>query len=253
MKRDELDGYLREFLKVLEFEDYGFNGLQVRGRERVEKVAFAVSATQDSVAQAVALGADALVVHHGLFWNFHGPRPLTGAFYHRVAPLIKNDVSLFGYHLPLDAHPEVGNAKALARRLGLGDTRPFGNHKGSPTGVWGKFPLPFSVSRLGSAIEGVCAHPVIIAAPEGAESIETLGIITGGANGDWVCAQQKGLDAYLTGEISEHDWHEAREGGVVMYAAGHHATEQFGIQDLMVHLEEKYSLKGFYVDSPNPA
>ena len=251
--RKQLQTYLEEFLNCSEFQDYGPNGLQVQGGERLGKLAFAVSATRDSAEKAAEGGADALIVHHGLFWKFHGARPLTDAFYHRVAPLIKHDINLFGYHLPLDAHPELGNAKALANRLGLTETRPFGEYRGMPTGVWGQLPTPLSPNELSSAIEKVCRHSVITSSPAGAFPISTMGIITGGANGDWTHSHRMGLDAYLTGEISEHDWHETKESGITMYAAGHHATEQFGIQDLMEHLRQKFSLECFYIDSPNPA
>ena len=249
----QLEAYLRGFLKPDSFEDYGPNGLQVQGHDNIERVAFAVSATRDSITQAIEQRAQALVVHHGLFWKFHGAKTLTGPFYQRVAPLIKNDLSLFGYHLPLDAHPEVGNARALADLLGMENHRPFGDHKGMPTGLSASFKEPLSPDHLASKIEKVCRHSVIVSRPPHASPIKTMGIITGGANGDWTLAVQEGLDAYLTGEISEHDWHEAGESGITMFAAGHHATEQFGIQSLMAHLQKKFSLHCFYLDSDNPA
>lgn len=253
MTRQQLARYLREFFQLDQFPDYGPNGLQVQGKEQLAKLAFAVSATRDSVKEAIAQGADAIIVHHGLFWNFHGPKTVTGPFYHRLAPLLKHDINLFALHIPLDAHLEVGNAKSLADRLQLAQTEPFGDYQGMPTGVWGKFASPIAAFQLAETIGQVCNHPVIVSAPDPVPAIGTIGIITGGANGDWSLAHQLGLDAYLTGEISEHDWHEARESGIVMYAAGHHATEQFGIQSLMAHLQRKFSLECFYIDSPNPA
>ena len=251
--RDHLQKYLEEFLSVSSFQDYGPNGLQVQGKQEIKKLAFAVSATQESVAEASIQGADGLIVHHGLFWKFHPSRPLIGPFYHRVAPLIKHDINLFGFHLPLDAHPEIGNARSLADLLSLNDTQPFGDYKGMPTGVWGTFTAPIAIDELAKTIEEVCRHSVIISSPSHRQKLATMGIITGGANGDWTYAQKMGLDAYLTGEISEHDWHEAKEGNVTMFAAGHHATEQFGIQALMGHLQKKFSLECFYIDSKNPA
>ena len=253
LTRDQLQTYLQQFLQTDQFQDYGHNGPQVQGKWEIVKLAFAVSATRDSIAQAVAQKADGLIVHHGLFWSFHGPMLLTGPFYHRVAPLIKHDINLFGYHIPLDAHLEVGNAKSLANRLELKDIRPFGDYKGMPTGVWGSFATSMAVDQLASGIERICRHSVIVSSPQRPAKISTMGIITGGANGDWTYAHQMGLDAYLTGEISEHDWHEARESGITMYAAGHHATEQFGIQELMGHLQQKFAVECFYIDSPNPA
>ncbi|MCY4644851.1 MAG: Nif3-like dinuclear metal center hexameric protein [Bacteriovoracales bacterium] len=253
LSRDDLEAYLKNFLKTEDFQDYGPNGLQVEGKTSISKLAFAVSATRDSILAAVQKKADALIVHHGLFWSFHGARPLVGPFYERTAPLIQQGVNLFAYHLPLDAHPEIGNAKSLADSLGLGQTRPFGDHKGMPTGVWGTFEAGQGIEELARTIERVCRHSVIVSNPEGRKTVGTMGIITGGANGDWVYAQRLNLESYLTGEISEHDWHEAREAGVTMYAAGHHATERFGIQALMDHLRDKFSLECFFIDSPNPA
>lgn len=253
VRQGELKDYLEDFLQAGAFDDYGPNGLQVEGRDKLSKIAFSVSATKDSVGQAVALGADALIVHHGLFWHFHGVRTLTGAFYQRLAPLIEHKINLYAYHLPLDAHLEVGNAAVLARKLNLQDLQPFGDHKGSPTGVRGCLANSIRVGELAKVIEKTCGHSVITSTPREDGHISSLGIITGGANGDWVLAQKLGLCAYLTGEISEHDWHEAKEGGVTMYAAGHHATEQFGIQALMDHLSKKFSLECRYIDSPNPA
>ena len=253
MTCEELESYLAKFLDIAKFEDYGPNGLQVQGRFQISKLAFAVSATRDSIAKAVAQGAHGLIVHHGLFWSFHGSRPLTGPFYYRVAPLIKHDINLLGYHLPLDAHPEIGNAKSLADLLGLQEIRPFGEYKGASIGVWGRFARAQGVNELSGAIQRACQHSVIVSSPPGVGNITTMGIITGGANGDWVESQRLGLDSYLTGEISEHDWHEAQEAGVTMYAAGHHATEQFGIQNLMGHIQKKFSLECVYIDSPNPA
>ena len=252
VSQDELNDYLQDFLEVARFSDYGPNGLQVAGRTSLSKLAFAVSATKDSILQSVALGADGLVVHHGLFWHFHGVQTLTGAFYHRVAPLIQHQINLYAYHLPLDAHLEVGNASVLARKLQLVHLQPFGDHKGASTGVWGRFEEPLKVTDLAGTIEGVCGHSVITSTPSEDNQVSTMGVITGGARGDWVCARQMGLDAYLTGEISEHNWHEAKEGGVTFYAAGHHATERFGIQSLMDHLRERFSLECFFIDSLNP-
>ncbi|MFT6603219.1 MAG: putative NIF3 family GTP cyclohydrolase 1 type 2, partial [Bacteriovoracaceae bacterium] len=133
IKAKALNKYLKKLLTPEEFSDYGPNGLQIEGSEEIKKIAFAVSATRHSVEKAVSEKADALIVHHGLFWKFHGTRTLTGPFAKRVLPLVKNEINLFAYHLPLDANIEVGNAATVARKIGLQDLEPFGDYKGSPT------------------------------------------------------------------------------------------------------------------------
>lgn len=249
-----LNKYLRKLLTPEEFSDYGPNGLQIEGSDKIEKIAFAVSATKDSIAKAVEEKADALIVHHGLFWKFHGTRTLTGPFAKRVLPLVKNNINLFGYHLPLDAHIEYGNAASLAKLIGLEDLEAFGDYKGSPTGVKGKFKSPIDPIELKNKLAKVLNHEVIHSNPTEVPKISSMGIITGGANGDWIRAMRAGLDSYLTGEISEHDWHEAKESEVHFFAGGHHATEQFGIQALMEKVREDHaSLELFYIDSENPA
>ena len=141
-----LTDYYNTLLQAQTFKDYCPNGLQIEGKEQIRKIAFAVSATQDSVQKAVAFGADALVVHHGLFWKFHGPCPLTGTLAGRVFPLIKNNINLYAYHLPLDAHQDVGNAATLGKLINCFNQEPFGDYQGSPTGIKGLLTSPISVN-----------------------------------------------------------------------------------------------------------
>lgn len=249
----ELRAHLENLLNVKAYSDYCPNGLQVEGRETISKVAFAVSASAHSVAAAQAQGACALIVHHGLFWNFHVGRTLTGPFKKRIFPLIKNDINLFAYHLPLDAHLELGNAAVLARAIGLEHITPFGEYKKMAIGVKGDLPHAQPGEKLQKSLEKILEHRVLHACPEEAPTIKSMGIITGGANSQWTEALQSGLDAYLTGEMSEHDWHESREAGLHMFAGGHNATETFGIQALMAHLEVRFSLECFFIPSENPA
>jgi len=254
--RSEIVKYMNKYLNIYDFNDYGPNGLHIEGKEEVSKIAFAVSATKDSVEKAIELQADMLIVHHGLFWKFHGPKTITGAFAKRVKPLIQNDISLVGYHLPLDAHLEVGNAKALADKLEMIDLKAFGDHKGSPTGVKGKLKSPCSANELSSKLQTILNHKVLMSTYNEDEIIKSIGIITGGANSDWIQAMRAGLDCYITGEMSEHDWHEAKESNMHFLAGGHNATEQFGVQELMRHLHEKYldrKLEFYYIPSENPA
>ncbi len=251
--RNDLNQFFNELLSPQDFIDYGPNGLQVEGHQSISKIAFAVSATAHSIGKAIELGADSLIVHHGLFWKFHGAKTLTGAFYKRVAPLIKNNINLFSFHLPLDAHLEIGNAASLAREIKLTNLQPFGNYKGAPTGVSGVFPDPLSPKELKTRLEKILHHQVLHAAPQNKNIIQSMGIITGGANGEWAQALNKNFDSYLTGEMSEHDWHESQEAGIHMFAGGHHATERFGIQSLMGKVENHFQVEVFYIESLNPA
>lgn len=253
MLRKDLDKYLSDLLTPETFSDYCPNGLQVEGSEQINKVAFAVSATHNSIKRAVEQEADTLIVHHGLFWKFHGSRPLTGSFAKRVFPLVQNNINLFAYHLPLDAHPKMGNAAVLGQQIDCQQQKAFGDYKGSPTGIKGTLSHPLSARALQQKLQKILNHPVILASPNQEQIIESIGIITGGANSDWVLAQQAGLDAYITGEISEHDWHESQENGIHMFAGGHHATEIFGIQSLMTQIQTQWHLDCVFIDSDNPA
>lgn len=251
--RTDLVNYFQRLLTPEVFEDYSPNGLQVEGKTSINKIAFAVSATQDSIAQAIAWGADALVVHHGIFWKHQGSRPVTGAWGERVKSLVKADMNLFGYHLPLDAHAEVGNAVSLAKEIGLTDLSPFAIYKRQPMGTKGKFSKPISATELKIKLEKVLNHSVIVASPDANHPITSLGIITGGANNEWAEAMKENLDAYLTGEISEYNWHDSKEAGIHYFAGGHHATERPGTIALMKKVESDLKLECRFFDSGNPA
>lgn len=257
--RTEIEQFLKELFRPENFDDYCPNGLQVEGKTEIKKIAFAVSATKESVDKAVSFQADMLIVHHGLFWKFHGTRTVTGPFARRISPLIKNDINLVGMHLPLDGHQEIGNAATIAQLLNLHNLLPFGTCKGIgknvATGIRGDFVTPLSPLALKIQLEKILHHPVLYSAPaDSHELIANIGIITGGANGDWKEAHKIGLSSYLTGEMSEHDYHESREAGVHMFAGGHHATEKFGIQNLMNVIHNKYTdLECVFFDSENPA
>lgn len=253
IQRDDLTAFFTTLLEPGRYPDYGPNGLQIEGCEVIDKIAFAVSATAASTRDAVSLDAQALVVHHGLFWRFHGPRPLTGPFARRVFPLVRQQINLYGYHLPLDGHLEVGNAAALARRIGVVELAPFGEYQGVTTGVQGRLNPPVAARELQLNLQQVLDHPVMLASPDHEAPISTVGIITGGANGEWIQARAAGLDAYITGEMSEHDWHESQEAGIHMFAGGHHATEQFGIQELMARVSRTFDVACVYLPCDNPA
>ncbi len=253
VKTKDLERYLAKLLNIYDFEDYGPNGLQIEGKKAISKIAFAVSATVDSINKAVEANACALITHHGLFWKFHGTKPLKGAFAKRVFPLVRNEINLFGYHLPLDAHVEIGNAACIAKEIGLENLTPFGDYKGSPTGVSGKFKDPIKATELKSKLSRLLNHDIKHACPDEDQVIKSMGIITGGANGDWYRCLRGNLDSYLTGEMSEHDWHESKESGIHMFAGGHNATESLGIQALMENIKSEFDVKCIYIPSENPA
>tara|TARA_R110000868_G_scaffold118569_1_gene314412 strand:+ start:926 stop:1690 length:765 start_codon:yes stop_codon:yes gene_type:complete len=253
MNRDQLSDFLDDLLGPKQFQDYGPNGLQVEGSEDIKKIAFAVSATRDSIAEAIKQDAQALIVHHGLFWRFHGPKTVTGPFAKRLKPLIQNDINLFGYHLPLDAHIEYGNAAGLAKAFGMENLEPFAFEKGAYIGVKAELKTPMNGADFAKKLETVLGHNVLHACPTDAGTIQSIGIITGGANSQWSVALSDGLDAYITGEMSEHDWNEARESDIHMFAGGHHATERFGVLSLKALIEKEFEVETVFIDSENPA
>lgn len=254
LTQNDLLKYLNSLLKPETFEDYAPNGLQVEGTQDIKKLAFAVSATQESIKAALDWGAQGLVVHHGIFWKHQGARTITGGWGERVKLMVKNDLNLFAYHLPLDAHAEIGNATALAQAIGMNSLAPFALYKRQPMGQKGRLDLNLSAKDLKIKLEKVLNHTVILATPDENKMISTVGIITGGANNDWIKAQEENLDAYITGEISEYNWHDAKEAGIHYFAGGHHATEKFGIQALMNKIKSDFNnLDVKYFDSENPA
>ena len=252
MEKSELVKYLNKYLDVYRYQDYGPNGIHIDGKNQINKIAFAVSATLESINKSIEWGADALIVHHGLIWKFHGARAIKGPYGERVKKIIQHDLNLFGFHLPLDGHSEIGNAASIARKLGGLIKGGFGDYEGMPTGVHLEFSAEISGSELKKRLAEILNHPIIHADVPG-KNIRTMGIITGGANSQWKDAFYQGLDAYLTGEISEHDWHDATEAGIHFFAGGHNATEQFGVQSLMEHLKNKFAVECCYFHSDNPA
>lgn len=254
MTRSDLENYLKELFHPELYDDYCPNGLQVEGKKIIKKVLFSVSATRESILAAQKENACALIVHHGLFWKFHGTKPMIGPFYERIAPLIKNDINLYAYHLPLDAHLEVGNAFSLATKLGLNQITPFGQVKKNSLGAKGVLSTPCKGEELKEKIKSALNHEVIYSSPNKSEIISTIGIITGGANSEWKCALSENVQAYITGEMSEHDYHEAKEAGIHMFAGGHHATEKWGVISLMNKIKKDFpAIECKFLDSDNPA
>lgn len=250
MNRNELVAYLDRYLDARNGRDYGPNGLQVEGKEEIRKVVTGVSACHELFVRAREAGADAVLVHHGLFWEGM-PRTLTGYQFRRVAELIRGEMSLLAYHLPLDRHPELGNNALACRDFGLIDLQPFALHEGLPIGFKGRFPEPIPPAELVSRCESVYQQKPL-AFLDGPDPVRTLGIVSGGAQREFQVAIGEDLDAYITGEVSEWVMNVAREAGVHYLAAGHYATERLGIRALGEHLRERFGLEAEFIDVPNP-
>jgi len=249
-KIDDIIRTLDELLRPTDFQDLGPNGLQVPGANEVTRVLTGVSATLELHERAVELGAELVLVHHGLFWNFH-PAGLTPLLAARLRPLFKHDINLAGYHIPLDAHPEVGNNAILARELGCVEIEPFGAYKGTFIGRRGTFAEPLTPSELHARVHEVTGRrPLLLGA--GPERIGSIGIVSGSAADTLDEAVALGLDAFLTGEPREHITADAEELGMTFVAAGHYATETFGVRALGDLLAERFGIEHTFVDLPNP-
>jgi dinuclear metal center YbgI/SA1388 family protein len=250
-KRDEITGYCHDLLDCGSFEDYGPNGLQVPGRAEVSRIATGVSANLETLERAVESGAELVMTHHGLLWGDE-LSPLSVPMASRLRALLCSDVSLAAYHLPLDAHPEIGNNALLRDALDLdADERPFGHAKGSPVGLIGRSGEPIDVGELRRRLsEAVGQEPLVFEA--GPDRISTVGIVTGSGGFALHEAGPLGLDALVTGEPSEPVMGEAREYGVHFLAGGHYATETFGIRRLGELVAERFGIEHEFIDVPNP-
>jgi dinuclear metal center YbgI/SA1388 family protein len=247
MLLEELRDYNATLLQTASFKDYCPNGVQVEGRPEVRRIATAVTASQQALDEAIAWGADAILVHHGYFWRNENAA-ITGIKKRRIAQLLRNDVSLLAYHLPLDAHPELGNNAQLGKLLGLEVQGRFGEQDIVCAGALAQ---PQSLNRFSQQVaHGLQRKPQVIG--DGARNIRRIAWCSGGAQGYFELAIAQGVDAYLTGEISEQNYHLAQESGVAFIAAGHHATERYGIQALGNHLGAQFALEHRYFESGNP-
>jgi dinuclear metal center YbgI/SA1388 family protein len=247
----QLVAELDDLLEAEAVADYCPNGLQVEGRAEVQRMVSSVSASLALFTRALDHDADAVLVHHGILWNDTAPPRITGSFRERVRILLENRISLIAYHLPLDRHPDLGNAAQLARRLGLRELEPFGEHRGVSAGVCGVFPDPVEAEELFAAVAEACdREPQIFEGDR--RLVSSVGIVTGAAQREYHQAVAAGLDAYITGEATEWVLHQATEDGVHYLAAGHYATERFGVQALGRWIEEHHGLEVEFIELPNP-
>ena len=248
----EVIGFLDDLLAPDGFADYGPNGLQVPGSERVRTVVTGVSGQLDLFRKAAAIGAELVLVHHGILWDFH-PRRIDRRQAARLATLLGNQISLAAYHLPLDAHPVHGNNALIADGLGCERVQePFGMHRGQPLGAVGRFggdgiPVAELIDRV-RALTG--REPLLQGA--GPSTVRTIGIVSGAAADSLPEAIAGGFDAFLTGEPREHVMADAHEAGIHFIAAGHYATETFGVRRLGELLAERFSIAHQFVEIPNP-
>lgn len=247
MERDELQAYLDRLLSPDQFKDYCPNGLQVEGRGVVRRLVCGVTASQAVLDGAVACGADAVLVHHGYFWRGEDGR-VTGIRRRRLHTLLSHEISLLAYHLPLDAHPEFGNNAQFGRLMGWQGQPGFGDQN---LGWLATMPEPQPAARIARGVAArLGREPLLIGSPE--RQVRRVAWCTGAAQGFLEQAIAAGADLYISGEVSEPTVHLAREAGVAYLAAGHHATERYGVMALGQHLGQQFGLDVQFVDEDNP-
>ena len=239
-----------EILEPGRFKDYGPNGLQVEGRSEIATLVSGVTASLALIDAAIAAGADAILVHHGLFWRGQDGR-VTGWMRQRLGRLLAHDISLFAYHLPLDAHPQWGNNAQLAAQLGWVADGRFGEQDLGFTGrpAQGAYP---DADALARHIDQTLGRGVVCVGGE-RRPVQRIGWCTGGAQGYFEAAIAAGVDAFVTGEMSEPQAHYARESGVAFIACGHHASERYGVQALATQVAARHGLAHRFIDIDNPA
>ena len=250
VSRAELLAQFDTLLQPANFKDYGPNGLQVEGKAEIGKIVSGVTASLALIDAAIEAKADAIFVHHGLFWRGQDGR-VVGWMKQRLAKLLAHDINLYAYHLPLDAHPELGNNAQLGKLLGFAPLEQrFGDYN---LGWLGK-PQQNHAAKLAQHVEKTLGRKVqLITAPEHLQrDIKTVAWCTGGAQDWFEAAIAAGADAFITGELSEPQTHLARECGVAFLACGHHATERYGVQALGEYLAKRFALEHIFIDCPNP-
>jgi dinuclear metal center YbgI/SA1388 family protein len=257
ISRDDLSEYLFDYLGVAKIKDYCPNGLQVQGRPQIKKIITGVTASLGLIERAIEEKADAILVHHGWFWKNDDAR-VVGQLHDRLKLLMAHDINLFAYHLPLDVHPQLGNNAQLAKMMGWGVSRPSKKSPLATLGVmdgliWEGKPAA-SQKTLGQLARSLASRlgrdPLVVGDLN--KPIKRIAWCTGGAQNYIKEASLMKVDAYISGEISESTFHSANEMGVAYIAAGHHATERYGIQALGQHLQKTFRIKHQFIDLPNP-
>lgn len=245
----ELEKIINDLLLVSQYHDYAPNGLQVEGRQNINSIVTGVTASQLLLDKAVELNADAVLVHHGYFWK-NEPQTITGIKYKRIKTLLNHDINLFGYHLPLDGHPLLGNNAQLASLLGI-QIEP--NDDVTNLLYKGSLSEPVTAKQFQARIEHQLQRPVLFCGDNAPQIVNKVAWCSGGGQDYIETAAMMGFDAFITGEVSERTIHIAREYGINFYAAGHHATERYGIKALGDWLINNYNLNVHFIDIDNPA
>ena len=251
MNNLKLEQLINQKLSSDKINDYAPNGLQVEGKTEIKKIITGVTASQALIDYAISQNADAILVHHGYFWKSENPciRGMKGK---RIKALLVNDINLYGYHLPLDVHPELGNNAQLAKLLDIENLQSL--EKGAVSiPVWGELKEPMTGENFAEKIEKVLNRKPLICIENGPHLIRKIGICTGGGQGYIDLAAEQGCDAFITGEVSEQTIHSAREQGLHFFSAGHHATERYGIKALGEWLAKEYGFDVEFKDIDNPA
>lgn len=246
--RDEIVTFLDAYLDINAFSDKSRNGLQIEGKEEVEKVAFAVDACMDTFVKAKALGADMLIVHHGLIWG--GIDYVRGLVQRRLKFLLENGINLYAAHLPLDVHPEVGNNAQLLKLLDLEPKESFGEYNGLSIGYMAEFKEPKPLPLIAQILVEKLKVDYVKAYEFGVEEIKTVAVVSGRGGFAIPEAIEKKVDLFITGEFLHDDYHKAKEGRLSVIAAGHYATETLGVKALMPLLREKFEVKTVFIDNP---
>ena len=249
LNNKKLENILTEFMQPHRVRDFTVNGMQVQGKDTVTKVITGVTASQALIDAAVEQQADAILVHHGYFWKNESPA-ITGIKYNRIKTLIKHDINLYAYHLPLDIHPELGNNVELAKLLGITVRRGLEPWDKASIALVGKFEDEISTEELTQRIETqLNRSPLVV---DAGKPIKSVAWCTGGGQSYIELAIEQGIDAFISGEASEQTIHLAREAGMSFFAAGHHATERYGIKALGEWLAEEKGLDVTFIDIDNP-
>ena len=249
-KLQDIIQWCDQTLKSPEFKDYAPNGLQIEGKTEVRKILAAVTASQDAIDAAIRENADLLLVHHGYFWKGEA-YPITGMRGKRIKSLIQHDISLLAYHLPLDSHPSLGNNAAIADLLELERIEALDPSERHPIGNIGYLNQPMPVEDFKKFVSEKLKFDVTHL-PADKNMIEKVGFCTGGAQDFIVKAAEQGCDAYISGEVSERTFYEAKELDVHYFACGHHATERYGVQRLGQAISEQFDIEYVYFELNNP-
>jgi len=251
MQRIELEKYLNHLLKPEQIKDYAPNGLQIQGTEQIDKIITGVTASQALIDKAIAEKTDAIIVHHGYFWK-NESYVIRGMKHKRIKALLDNNINLFAYHLPLDIHPTLGNNAQLAKLLNIKVTGPLELGNAISVAIQGELPELHTGTQLAQLIDSTLNRTCLHIAPPSNKKIKTIAWCTGGGQDYIELAAEQGIDAFISGEVSEKTTHIAHEMDIHFFAAGHHATERYGVKALGEHIAKEQGVEVVFVDIDNP-